>query len=122
MFRRVGDLAKKAVDLVENLPRLWEDSKLTERRTLLSLNLDADYVDHVEERSIVVMKPKPAFQPLFEVANTREGSNVILITETPPDLESPEAESPCFWWRRGRVELHQKHGLTVLVAASWSSL
>jgi len=24
------------------------------------------------------------------------------------------------WWRRGRVDLHQKHGLAVLVALSWS--
>ena len=32
-------------------------------------------------------------------------SEVALINETPPGFSSPGAESLCFWWRRGRVEL-----------------
>ena len=40
-----------------------------------------------------------------ECGNTREGSDVILINETPPESETPEAYDPCSWWRRGRVEL-----------------
>ena len=55
-----------------------------------------------------ILQPKPAFMPLFEVATTREGSGVVLVSEkdTPPgDDSSPEATNPCSWWRRGRVEL-----------------
>ena len=46
--------------------------------------LDAVYVDTVEEKSIVAIRPKPAFQLLFEIATTREGSDVVLINEPPP--------------------------------------
>ncbi len=66
--------------------------------------LDAVYVDTVEEKSVVAIRPKLAFRPIFEIATTRGGSGTALINETPPDLEGPEAEPLCFWWRRGRVE------------------
>ena len=46
--------------------------------------LDAAYVDTVEERRIVAIKPKVAFGPLFEIATTREGSGIVLVTEQPP--------------------------------------
>jgi len=42
------------------------------------------------------------------VAATKEGSGVILLNEPPED--SPEAR-PCFWWRRGRVELPVQRNL-----------
>ena len=60
--------------------------------------LDAVYVDSVEEKAIVAIQPKPAFLPLFQVATTREGSDVILISqrETPP-ADGPEAHDPCLW-------------------------
>ena len=60
--------------------------------------LDAVYVDSVEEKAIVAIQPKPAFLPLFQVATTREGSDVILISqrETPP-AHRPEAHDPCLW-------------------------
>ena len=67
--------------------------------------LDAVYVDTVEEKSIIAIRPKPAFQPIFEIATTREGSDVFLINEQPPVPDDPEATIPCSWWRRGRVEL-----------------
>ena len=102
------DAAQEAGKLLENLPSLWDQANLTERRKLLLTMLDAVYVDTVEEKSIVAIRPKAAFTPLFEVATTREGSDVVLITEKdlpPVDGTSPEATSPCSWWRRGRVEL-----------------
>ena len=40
--------------------------------------LEAVYVDTVEERAIVALKPKPAFRALFQIATTREGSGVVL--------------------------------------------
>ena len=114
------DAAREAGSLLENLPVLWDHANLTERRRLLLSMLDAVYVDTIEEKSVVAMTPKPAFMPLFEIATTREASDVVLISEKelPPDSsESPEATSPCLWWRRGRVERYLKHGLPVLVAA-----
>ena len=67
--------------------------------------LDAVYVDTVDEKAIVAIRPKPAFRPLFEIATTREGSDVLLINEPPKADVEPEAADSCFWWRRGRVEL-----------------
>ena len=75
---------------------------MDERRRLLVTMLDAVYVDAKGSRSIVAIKPKPPFRPIFQVAATREGSG-IDITKEPLDISNPEA--PCLWWRRGRVEL-----------------
>jgi hypothetical protein len=78
--------------------------------------LDAVYFDTVEEKSVVAVRPKPAFRPLLELATTSTGSGIVLINETPPDPEGPEAESLCSWWRRGRVELYRERRLIVLLA------
>ena len=102
------DAAKEAGRLLEDLPRLWEEANLAERRKLLLTMLDAVYVDTVEEKAVVAIRPKSAFVQLLEVATTREGSGVVLINEKEPppdDHDGPEAPSPCLWWRRGRVEL-----------------
>ena len=45
----------------------------------------------VEEKSIVASRPKPAVQPLFEKATTREGSDVVLINEPSQTGNEPEA-------------------------------
>ena len=99
------DATKEAGKLLENLPTLWEEANLSERRNILLSILDAVYVDTVEEKAIVALRPKPAFRPLFEIAITRKGSDVVLINEPPPASNEPEAADSCFWWRRGRVEL-----------------
>ena len=54
--------------LLENIPDLWEEADLTERRKLLMAMLDAVYVDTVEEKSVVAIRPKPAFRPIFRVS------------------------------------------------------
>ena len=113
------DAAMEAGKLLEDLPMLWEKASMAERRKLLTSMLEAVYVDTVEEKAIVAIRPKPAFMPLFEIANTREGSDVFLINEPPQASIEPEAADSCFWWRRGRVEAYLKHGLAVLVAISW---
>ncbi len=79
----------------------WE---IFDEYILLSM-LEAVYVDTVEEKAIVAIRPKPAFRPIFEIAITREGSDVVLINEPPQTDIEPEAADSCFWWRRGRVEL-----------------
>jgi len=105
----------EAGKLLENLPDLWEEADLAERRKLLMAMLDAVYVDTVEEKSVVAIRPKPAFRPIFEVATTREGSGIALINQTPQTQDEPEASESCSWWRRGRVELYRERGLAVLV-------
>jgi len=121
------DAAKEAGRLLEDLPQLWEQADLGEKRKILLTMLEAVYVDTVEEKSIVAIRPKPAFLPLFQIATTREGSDVALINENPPgEGTNVEGKTPCFWWRRGRVELYLKRGLhtylAVLVAARWGAM
>ncbi|MDA0264905.1 MAG: zinc ribbon domain-containing protein [Chloroflexi bacterium] len=110
------DSAKEAGRLLEDLPALWEAATLAERRKLLSTMLDGVYVDTVDEKAVVAIRPKPAFRPLFEIATTRAESGVVLINEPPQANHEPEAADSCFWWRRGRVDLGLKHGLAVLIA------
>ncbi len=105
--------------MLEGLPHLWEEANLTERRKILVTMLDGVYVDTVEEKAVVALGPKPAFQALFQIATTREGSGVVLYNENPPDhFSSPEDGSPCFWWRRGRVELYRTPYLRNSVSAT----
>jgi hypothetical protein len=80
--------------------------------------LDAVYVDAVEEKTIVAIRAKPAFRPLLEIATTRQGSGVVLITQPPPSHNDAEAGDPCSWWRRGRAEPYHEHGAGVLLAAA----
>ena len=47
----------EAGKLLENLPVLWEEADLAERRKLLMAMLDAVYVDTVEEKSVVAIRP-----------------------------------------------------------------
>ena len=67
--------------------------------------LDAVYVDTVDKKAMVAIRPKPAFRPLFEIATTRAGNGVVLINQTPQTQSEPEASESCSWWRRGRVGL-----------------
>ncbi len=112
-----ADDAMTAGRLLEDLPVLWEKADLGERRRILMTMLDAVYVDTIEERRIVAIRPRPAFRPLLEIATTREGSGIHLINvkDLPAENENgPKVEMaspahngavPCSWWRRGRVEL-----------------
>ena len=90
---------------------------MTQRLYLLVALLNAAHVDTVKEKSVVAIRPKPAFRPIFEVATTREGSGIALINQTPQTQDEPEASESCSWWRRGRVELYRERRLIVLVAA-----
>ena len=78
---------------------------MTQRHYLLVALLNAVHVDTVKEKSVVAIRPKPAFRPIFEVATTREGSGIALINQTPRTQDEPEASESCSWWRRGRLQL-----------------
>ncbi len=62
--------------------------------------LDAVYVDAKNTKSIVAIKPKPPFMPIFQVAATKSGSKIHIVTS--PSRLRLEAR-PCFWWRRERA-------------------
>ena len=49
------------------------------------------------------VSPKPAFKPLFESAESKQGATVRLLEKRRPD--SIESGDGLLWWRRGRVEL-----------------
>ena len=104
------DATREARKLLEELPNLWEEADLKERRKIMVTMLDAVYVDTVEEKSVVALRPKPAFQALFHIATAREGSGVVLYNENPPHyFSSPEDCDLWLWWRLGRVELAAHH-------------
>ena len=77
---------------------------MTQRLYLLVALLNAVHVDAVKEKSVVAIRPKAAFRPIFEVATTREGSEIALINQTLQTQGEPEASESCSWWKRGRVE------------------
>ena len=121
-----ADASADAGKLISELPRLWSGANQEERRKLLLTMLDAVYVDS-KETMIVAIKLKAPFKPVFEVATTREGSDVVLVHDSesepqiteqpPPHGHGLEADS-CSWWRRGRVELYREHGTAVFLAAA----
>jgi site-specific DNA recombinase len=50
--------------------------------------LGAVYFDVKQTRSIVALKPKPPFVPIFQVAVTKEGSGIHIIQNKSSNSES----------------------------------
>ena len=73
--------AEEAGKLILDLPRLWANTNSEERRKLLLTMLDAVYVDARKTKSIIAIKPKPPFKPVFQVAASREGSDIRILNE-----------------------------------------
>ena len=94
------DATKEAGKLPENLPSLWAEANLAGRRKLLLDNAGGHLRRHGGRKGNRGHSPQAS--PLFEIATTREGSDVILINEPPLANDEPEAADLCFWWRRGR--------------------
>jgi len=74
-----ADAAKEAGKLILNM--LWIGANQEERRKLLLSMLDAVYVDAKKLKSIIAIKPKPPFRPVFQVAASRKGSNIRILNE-----------------------------------------
>jgi site-specific DNA recombinase len=64
-----------------DLPRLWSKANQEKRRKLLLTMLDAVYVDAKKMKSIVAIKLKPPFKPVFQVAASRKGSDIRILNE-----------------------------------------
>jgi len=76
-----ANAAEEAGKLILNLPKLWENANTEERRKLLLTMLDAVYVDAKQTKSIIAIRPKPPFKPVFQVAASREGSDIRILNE-----------------------------------------
>jgi site-specific DNA recombinase len=76
-----ANAAEEAGNLILNLKTLWAEANLSERRQLLLSMLDAVYFDTKKNKSIVAIRPKPPFKPVFQVAASREGSGIRIINE-----------------------------------------
>lgn len=76
-----ANAAEEAGKLILDLPRLWANANDEERRRLLLTMLDAVYVDAKKTKSIIAVKPKPPFKPVFQVAASREGSDIRILNE-----------------------------------------
>ncbi len=98
--------AVEAARLIGNLPRLWEKASVSERHSLAASLFDSVYVDTRDSQSVVGIRPKAIFKPLFEAVTTAAGSGVVLFRATDQPLVGvPGADDRWLWWRRGRVEL-----------------
>jgi hypothetical protein len=85
-------VAIKAGELIEKLSNIWRGSTLEEKHKLLTIMLDAAYVDLLNTRSIIGLLPKPAFSRLFESIKQNPSSNVIIFNPNEKEnaLELPE--------------------------------
>jgi site-specific DNA recombinase len=67
---------EEAGKLIMDLPRLWSKANEEEKRRLLLTMLDAVYIDTKKTKSVIAIKPKPPFKPVFQVAASRKGPNI----------------------------------------------
>ena len=79
---------EEAGKLLRELPKLWAKANLEEKRKLLLSVLDGVYMDAKKTRSIVSIKPKPPFIPVFKVAVLRESPTIQLYQQTSQFSES----------------------------------
>ena len=73
--------AEEAGNLIQNLPTLWSSANSEERRKLLLTMLDAVYIDAKQYKTIVAIKPKPPFIPIFQVAVSKKESEIRILNE-----------------------------------------
>jgi hypothetical protein len=76
-----ANAAEEAGKLIMNLKELWTGANLTEKRQLLLSMIDAVYFDTKKSKSIVAIRPKPPFKPVFQVAASKEGTGIRIVNE-----------------------------------------
>ena len=81
--------AEEAGKLIQDLPTLWAEANEEEQRKLLLTMLDAVYIDTKETKSVIAVKPKPPFMPVFEVASRREGSVIKILNGREKESSRP---------------------------------
>ncbi|MPL61614.1 hypothetical protein SDC9_07191 [bioreactor metagenome] len=75
------DAAQEAGNLILNLSSLWSKANLSEQRKILLTMLDGVYVDVKEHRSVIAVKAKPPFRPIFQVAVSKKESKIHILNE-----------------------------------------
>jgi site-specific DNA recombinase len=73
--------AQEAGKLIIDLPQPWASANASERRRLVVSVLEAVYVDAKKTKSIVAIKPKPPFIPVFLMAVSKKESDIRIINE-----------------------------------------
>lgn len=111
--------AEEAGKLIMNLRQLWASANMGEQRKLLLTMLDAVYVDAKKTKSIVAIKPKPPFRPIFQVAATREGSDIRIINEP---LDSKAINPSVFLVETGEGRTPRPKAATQNLLQAWSAL
>jgi site-specific DNA recombinase len=76
-----ANAAEEAGKLMLNLKELWMKANLTEQRQLLLSMLEAVYFDTKKTKSIIAIRPKPPFKPIFQVAASKEESGIRIVNE-----------------------------------------
>ena len=76
-----ANAAEEAGKLIMDLPKLWSEANFEEKRKLLLAMLDAVYFEVKKIKSIVAVRPKPPFKPIFQVAASKVGSDIRIINE-----------------------------------------
>ncbi len=97
--------AEEAGKLIQDLPKLWNEANLEEQRKLLLTMLDAVYIDAKQSKSVIAVKPKPPFRPVFEVAAKREGSVIRILN----GRENESSRPAVFLVEAGENRTHDNH-------------
>jgi site-specific DNA recombinase len=72
---------QEAGKLIINLPQLWASANGEEKRRLVLSVLDAVYADAMKRKTIVAIKPKPPFIPIFRGAVSKKESDIRIQNE-----------------------------------------
>ena len=72
------DAAREAGRLLADMPRLWAGATLQERHELLTIILDAVYIDMKGSKSIVSVKWKPVVQAVLGLATPNSYADRVL--------------------------------------------
>jgi hypothetical protein len=62
--------------------------------------LDAVYFDTKKTKSIIAVRPKPPFRPIFQVAASKQGAGIRIIDEP---LDTPSRGSSVFLMEAGET-------------------
>jgi site-specific DNA recombinase len=74
--------AREAGELIYNLPKLWNAADLSQKRKLVLSMLDAVYIEPKQTKSIVAIKPKPPFRPIFQVAVSKKDADIRILSDS----------------------------------------
>jgi site-specific DNA recombinase len=114
-----ANAAEEAGNLITNLPKLWAKANEQEKRKLLQTMLDAVYFEAKKTKSIVLIRPKPPFRPIFQVAVRKAGSDICIINEPSRyKVENP----PVFVVETGEGRTPRPKAATQNLLQAWSAL